>query len=224
MYIIKQMALFTSGATVAIYVVQYNEGRKTNSQLYDYDKILPQNDHQYQNMKQNSLWVHICLWPKSCMIELVDVIFLGVLFIYLFLYLKRKCRKKFSGSQQCPAKRWSNQYIVHFTRTRNINSRTKLYLSNTEKSLLYNCLGSERSTSPVRSPREEWWHHVHFSDYLSFICINICFTMHHMIAYAIENNTFGHLTIQILNNFYTIAKKQTKDLILLRSVSWYFIP
>lgn len=54
------MALFTSGATVAIYVVQNNEGLKTNSQLHetnlsDYDKTLPQNDHQYQNMKQHGL-------------------------------------------------------------------------------------------------------------------------------------------------------------------------
>lgn len=65
---------------------------------------------------------------------------------------------------------------------------------------------------------------------LSFV-LTICFIMHHMIAYAIENNNFGHLTIQILNNFYTIAKKQTKDLItkkcilifysIVQSILWY---
>lgn len=34
-----------------------------------------------------------------------------------------------------------------------------------------------------------------------------------MIAYAIENNTFGHLIYKYWSIFYTIAKKQTKDLI-----------
>lgn len=116
-------------------------------------------------------------------------------------FVNTNCRQEKSSEKSAVSGRGGATYRVHYTRTRILNSRTKLYFSNTEKAFFYHFLGSGRSTSPVRGPGVGVWHHVHFSDYLSFICINICFIMHHMIAYAIENNTFGHLTIQILINF-----------------------
>lgn len=69
-------------------------------------------------------------------------------------FVNKNCRQeKTSRKVSYVWPRGGATYIVHYTRTRIFNSRTKLYFSKTEKSLLYNFLGSGRSTSPVMSPR-----------------------------------------------------------------------